>query len=63
VLTAARATNRLEEDSNAHRARRDRDTEARATNSLEEPDDLRRSRLHKDNEATKEARKLARKNV
>jgi hypothetical protein len=45
------ATSRLEEDSNAHRARRDRDTEARATNRLEEDNNAQRARRDRDTEA------------
>jgi hypothetical protein len=61
----ATARRRHEEDSDEHRARRDREAGATARRRQlhEEPNDVRTSRLAKDNEATKEARRLARKNV
>jgi hypothetical protein len=64
-VAEATARRRHEEDSDEHRARRDREAEATARRRQlhEEPNDVRTSRLAKDNEATKEARRLARKNV
>jgi hypothetical protein len=65
VFTEARATNRLEEDNNAQRARRDRDTEARATNCHEEDSNAHRARRDHDTEAraTSLLKKTAMRNV